>query len=147
MKHTHTHTYIYIYIYIYCHPQTYCLVLSELLSMARHAGLSKPGSKPVQLYVRVSLRPLGQQTDHLLLWLVVFSSISTLVDYQISNPPYTYYTYIWFVNQYFIGNLFKMSQSSFLCTRLNGIKYSELILIILFSNNCICTQVNSIKYW
>ena len=39
--------YIYIYIYIYCHPQTDCFVLSELFSVARPAGRSKPGSKPV----------------------------------------------------------------------------------------------------
>ena len=43
--------YIYIYIYIYSHPQTDCFVLSELFSVARHAGRSKPGSKPIQLYV------------------------------------------------------------------------------------------------
>ena len=30
--------YIYMYIYIYCHPQTDCFVLSELFSVARHAG-------------------------------------------------------------------------------------------------------------
>ena len=36
-----------IYIYIYSHPQTDCFVLSELFSVARHAGRSKPGSKPV----------------------------------------------------------------------------------------------------
>ena len=30
--------YIYVYIYIYSHPQTDCLVLSELFSVARHAG-------------------------------------------------------------------------------------------------------------
>ena len=57
--------YIYIYIYIYCHPQTDCFVLSELFSVARHAGRSMPGSKPIQLYVRLSLRPLGQQADHI----------------------------------------------------------------------------------
>ena len=51
-------SHIYIYIYIYCHPQTDCFVLSELFSVARHAGRSKPGSKPVQLYVRLSFRPL-----------------------------------------------------------------------------------------
>ena len=56
--------YIYIYIYIYCHPQTDCFILSELFSVARHAGYSKPGSKPVQLYVRLSFRPLGHQADH-----------------------------------------------------------------------------------
>ena len=62
--HTHTHTYIYIYIYIYCHPQTDCFVLSELFSVARLAGHSKPGLKPVQLYVRLGFRPLGHQSDH-----------------------------------------------------------------------------------
>ena len=45
--------YIYIYIYIYCHPQTDCFILSELFSVARHVWRSKPGSKPVQLYVRL----------------------------------------------------------------------------------------------
>ena len=52
------HSCSYIYIYIYCHPQTDCFVLSELFSVARHAGRSKPGSKPVQLYVRLSLSRL-----------------------------------------------------------------------------------------
>ena len=52
------------YIYIYCHPQTDCFVLSELFSVARHAGRSKPGSKPVQLYVRLSFRPFGHKADH-----------------------------------------------------------------------------------
>ena len=55
-----------IYIYIYCHPQTDCFVLSELFSVARHAGRSKPGSKPVQLYVRLSFRPVGHQADHVI---------------------------------------------------------------------------------
>ena len=58
---------LYLYIYIYCHPQTDCFVLSELFSVARHVGRSKPGSKPIQLYVRLSLRPLGQQAYHV--WL------------------------------------------------------------------------------
>ena len=60
-----TFTLQYIYIYIYCHPQTDCFILSEIFSVARHAGRSKPGSKPVQLYVRLSLRPLGHQVDHI----------------------------------------------------------------------------------
>ena len=45
-----------INIYIYSHPQTDCFVLSELFSVARHAGRSKPESKPVQLYDRVRVR-------------------------------------------------------------------------------------------
>ena len=44
-----------MYIYIYCHPQTDSFVLSELFRVARHAGRSKPGSKPTQLYVRLSV--------------------------------------------------------------------------------------------
>ena len=44
-------------IYIYSYPQTDCFFLSELFSVARHAGCSKPGSKPVQLYVRLSFKP------------------------------------------------------------------------------------------
>ena len=52
-----------MYIFIYCHPLADCFVLSELFSVARHAGRSKPGPKPVQLYVglRLSFRPLGHQ--------------------------------------------------------------------------------------
>ena len=39
---------------IYCHPQTDCFVLSELFSVARHAGRLKPGSKPVQyIYIYI----------------------------------------------------------------------------------------------
>ena len=48
---------IYIYIYIYCHPQTDCFVVPQLFSLARHVGHSKLGSKPAQLYVRLSIRP------------------------------------------------------------------------------------------
>ena len=40
---------------IYCHPQTDYFILSELFRVARHVGCSKPGSKPIQLYVRLSL--------------------------------------------------------------------------------------------
>ena len=56
--------YIYIYLFIYCHPQTDCFVLSEPFSVASHAERSKPGSKSIQLYVRLNLRQLGQQADH-----------------------------------------------------------------------------------
>ena len=31
---------------MYCHQQTDCFILSELFRVARHAGRSKPGSKP-----------------------------------------------------------------------------------------------------
>ena len=44
---------------------TDCFILSELFSVARHIGRSKVGSKPIQLYIRLSLRPLGQQAYHL----------------------------------------------------------------------------------
>ena len=64
--HTHTH----IYIYIYSHPQTDCFVQSEHFSVASHVGRSKPGSKSFQLYVRLCLRPLGQQAYRI--WLREF---------------------------------------------------------------------------
>ena len=56
---------IYIYIYIYCHPQTDCFVVSQLFSVARHVGRLKLGSKPTQLYIRLSIRLLGQQAYHI----------------------------------------------------------------------------------
>ena len=37
---------IYIYIYIYCHPHTDCFVVSQLVSVAWHAGRFELGSKP-----------------------------------------------------------------------------------------------------
>ena len=49
----------YIYIYIYCHPKTDCFVVSQLFSAARHVGCLKLGSKPSQLYVRLSIIPLS----------------------------------------------------------------------------------------
>ena len=60
-------TYIYIYTHIltHRHPQTDCFVLSELFSAVRHAGRSKPGSKPVQLCVRLCFRPLVHQAETL----------------------------------------------------------------------------------
>ena len=51
-----------IFIYIYSHPQT-VFVLSELFSVARHIG----HSKPIPLYIRLSIRLLGQQAYHV--WL------------------------------------------------------------------------------
>ena len=45
------HKHCLIYMYIYSHPQTDCFVLSELFCVARHVERSKPGSKPIQLYV------------------------------------------------------------------------------------------------
>ena len=57
---------IYIYIlfnqvYIYCHPQTDCIVVSQLFSLARHVGGSEMGSKPAQLYVRLNILPISYQ--------------------------------------------------------------------------------------
>ena len=53
---------LYIYIYIYCHPQTDCFLVSQLFIVAKHVRRFKLGSKPVQLYVRLSIRPLGQKS-------------------------------------------------------------------------------------
>ena len=54
-----------VYLYIYCHLQADCFIVSQLFSVARHIGHFKPGSKPAQLYVRLSIIPLSQQADHI----------------------------------------------------------------------------------
>ena len=51
---------LYIYIYIYSHPQTHCFVVSQFLSVARHVGRSKLGSKPAQLYIRLTAQPTSE---------------------------------------------------------------------------------------
>ena len=79
--------YIYIYIYIHCHPQTDCFILSELFSVARHVGHSKPGSKPIQLYIRQSLRLLSQQVYHI--WL------KELLRYLCSNSSSRLFTFLY----------------------------------------------------
>ena len=63
--HTHTHIYIYIYIYIYCHPQTDCFVVSQFFNVARHLGYLKLGSKPTQIYIRLSIIPLSQHATNI----------------------------------------------------------------------------------
>ena len=55
---------IYICIYIYSHPQTDCLVVSQLFTVARHVRRLKLGPKPTQLYVRYSIIPFSQQAYH-----------------------------------------------------------------------------------
>ena len=78
---THRHT------YIYSHPQRDCFVLSEHFSVAKHVGRSKPGSKPIQLYVRLSLRPLGHQGYHV--WL------RELLRYLCSNSSSRLFTFLY----------------------------------------------------
>ena len=85
--HTHTYIYIYIYIYIYCHPQTDCFVQSELFTVARHVGRSKAGSKPIQLYVKLSLWPLSQQAYHV--WL------RELLRYLCTNSSSHLFTFLY----------------------------------------------------
>ena len=46
--------------YIYCHPHTDCFIVSQFFSVARHVGRLKLGSKPAQLYARLSIIPLIQ---------------------------------------------------------------------------------------
>ena len=96
----------YIYIYIYCHPQTDCFVLSEFFSVAKHIQHSKPGSKPIQLYVRLSLRPLGQQTYHV--WL------RELLRYLFSNSSSRLFT---FFIPYRLPECSILSKSFALCER------------------------------
>ena len=59
-----------IYIYIYCHPQTDCFIVSQLISVARHAGWLKLQLKPTQLYVRLSILPLSLQATNISLGII-----------------------------------------------------------------------------
>ena len=70
-------------VYIVIHRQTVSFyqnssVLSELFGVARHVGRSKPGSKPSQLYVRLSLRPLG-------LFQIIMTNISISLDSNLTQ--------------------------------------------------------------
>ena len=55
---------IYIYIYTYIDPRADFFVVKQIFSVARHVGRLKLGSKPAQLYVRLSIIPLSQQANH-----------------------------------------------------------------------------------
>ena len=88
------HIYIYIYINVYCHPQTDCFVISlviSLFSVARHDGCLKLGSKPAQFYVKLSIRPLGQQVYHVSLgnYKVLCSNSSSVHLFTFSTLPDT----------------------------------------------------------
>ena len=48
---------------MYCDLLADCFVVSQLFNVAGHVRHLKLGSKPAQLYVRLSLRPLGQQAS------------------------------------------------------------------------------------
>ena len=52
--------------YIYCNPQTDCFIVSQLFSVARHIGHLMQGSKPAQLYVRLSIILLSQLANHVM---------------------------------------------------------------------------------
>ena len=59
---------VYIYIYIVIH----CFVVLQLFNLARHVGCSKLGTKPAQLYVRLSIRSLDQQAYHVIKVIIRF---------------------------------------------------------------------------
>ena len=59
-----------MYIYIYCNPQTDCFVVSQLISVVRHAGCFKLGLKPAQLDIRLSTIPLSHQLPYVSLGII-----------------------------------------------------------------------------
>ena len=76
--------YVYVgYIYIYCHSQTDCFVVSHLLSVARHVGRLKLGSKPAQLYVRLIIIQLSQQVNHVSTGIINHFVCLPFVSYRI----------------------------------------------------------------
>ena len=84
------HINVFSNIYICCHLHTDCFVVSQLFSVARHVGRLKMGSKPVQLYVRLSIIPLGQQAYHVgsgIIKSYVVTAAATFVLFTIYTLP------------------------------------------------------------
>ena len=48
-----------------CHSQTDCFVVSQLFIVARYMGCLKLGSKPTQLYIRLSILTLSQRVTYI----------------------------------------------------------------------------------
>ena len=90
-------------IYIHRHPQTDCLVVSELFSVARYGGRSKLGSKPAQLYVRLSIITLSQQANHVSSG-IIRHYVVTFVCLHFCLPRYQ-------SAQFFLGALYYASGS------------------------------------
>ena len=66
--------------------------------------------------------------------LVWFYGISTLIDYLIPNPVYIYiyiYPDIWFVNEYFVGNI--LNKTDLIC--LHTVKWFQVL---------VCYTINSV---
>ena len=72
---------LYIYIYIY-HLQKDCFIVSQLFSVAIHAGCFKLGSKPAQLYNRLSILLLSHQVTYVSLGTITLSFTFCLTEYQ-----------------------------------------------------------------
>ena len=45
-------------------PQTDCFIVSQLISVPRHAGRFKLGLKPARLYSRLCIIPLSQKSTY-----------------------------------------------------------------------------------
>ena len=58
------------YIYVYCHLQTDCFIVLQHFSVARHVGCFKPGLKPAQPYVRLSIILLNHQSIYVSLGII-----------------------------------------------------------------------------
>ena len=74
-------------LYMY-HPQTDCFVVSQLFSMARLTKHFRLGSKPPQLYFRLSMLPFSHQATYIYIYIYIciyvwflslLNSISTFI--------------------------------------------------------------------
>ena len=76
---------------IYCFPQTDCFVVSQLFSVARYASRFTLGSKPAQIYVRLSMLPLSLK--------VTYISSGIVTPYVLTFLLFIYiYIYIYIYN-------------------------------------------------
>ena len=99
---------------VYCHPQTDCFVVSQLFRHERHLKL---GSKPDQLYVRVSIIPLSQQETCMCVYvymcvcvylpsLSATSKIRHKVNFSSTYPAFSFSSLLSFLLSFFFFFLF-----------------------------------------
>ena len=90
-------------IYIIYHQQRDCFVVSQHYSEARDVQRLKPGSKPAQLYVRLSIIPHNYQANHVGPGIIRYYILAFVCIY-LCFTGYLSARFIWRVLHYTSGN-------------------------------------------
>ena len=120
---------------IYCHLQTDCFVLSELFSVARHAGRSKPGSKPVQfckvqffVFFFIILMTPSISDTMAVLNCQFFFSIS------IYWSSYLFYFTLWLICYYLLALTYQFEGSFFFIVLSHNICFISVYFTVTFES-------------